>query len=305
MDLLFGAALAASISGLRPGATVRLPAGEHDRIVIRNRSFDPPATIVATGATLKGGLSLENVSGIRWKGGTIRAPEGFKPSRPPLGYALRTRNARDIVIEDVRLTDAVRGAVIGESRQIVMRRVRAEGLRSDGINIAQSNDILIEDIVCRDFRPIPKTRDANGKVVKDGDHPDCVQSWSKKGATANSDIVVRRVTARGDMQGIFFGTGANGGFDRVKFEDNDIEVTYGNGIFLQNGRGAIVRRNRVVPVAGARHQSTMRLQGRDIIACDNKVAFGQKRGEVNRRCSADEARAVLSDPPDGARLAAR
>lgn len=268
---------ASSIAGLAPGKTVVLPAGDHPQIRIVRETFDPPVIIDASRSKVRGVL-LRNVSGVIIKGGTIVAPEGKHPSRPVAGYAVSIRNSQNVSLQNMEITDAARGVVIGTSEGIKIQKVNFHDLRSDGLNIALSRKVLVEDIRCHDFSPNPKKYDSSGKMIKDGDHPDCVQAWSRPSHPPVSDVVIRRVIARGNMQGIFFGNQVrkgkdDGGYDRILIEDNDIKVQFPHGITLRSARDSIVRNNAVDTIPGGRHQFTTIRMSRQVnaIGCGNKV----------------------------------
>jgi hypothetical protein len=293
--MLFPLVLAAAfpIAALQPGATVRLPAGPVAALVLRGRRFDPPVTVLADGATVQG-IVLADVQGLRWRGGTIVSAEGLQPSTTMQGYAVNIRQSRDISIEGATLTSAVRGVVLAQSDGIALRRLMLTGLRSDGINIALSRRVLVEDVTCSDFVPIARIDDAAGKMIKDGDHPDCIQAWSRPSDPPSADITIRRVKARGPMQGIFLGNHVrngidDGGFDRVLIEDNDIEVAFPNGIRIDGGRNSIVRNNRVATPPGARFRTSLRITD-GMLACGNRIDAGSNPVGAGRCAAADLAR---------------
>lgn len=280
-------ALASSISGLAPGETVVLPEGDHPHVRIINEKFDPPVTIDASNSKIKG-ITLRNVSGITIKGGKVVAPEGKHPSNSVRGYGISIRGSRNIALRDLQVSDAVRGVVLGTSEGVKIQKVKFHDLRSDGLNIALSRKVLVEDVECSDFSPIPKQYDASGKMIKDGDHADCVQAWSRPTQPPVSDVVVRRVTARGDMQGIFFGNHIrkgvdDGGYDRILIEDNDIKVQSPHGITLSYARDSIVRNNLVDTMPGGKHQVTNIRVSRpeNTVSCGNSI-----KGPAARRQSA-------------------
>lgn len=279
---------------LKPGAVIVLPAGDHPLIRIEGRTFDPPVTIDASRARVAG-VSLRGVQGLRWKGGTVVAPEGRHPSHPTQGYAVVAHRSSDLTFEDMRVTEAGRAFVFGRSHGITLRRIDISGVRAEGVNLGISDRALIEDVRCSDFTPNPKTRDESGKVIRDGDHPDCIQAWTAKDSPPMTDIVVRRVTARGQMQGIFMGNrgrrGTGAGYSRVLIEDNDIEVTYPNGIYLSAATDSVIRNNRVATMPGGRYQdTTIRIPSGEAVTCGNRIEGpGAVRAkDTGRRCSAAE-----------------
>jgi hypothetical protein len=96
-----------------------------------------------------------------------------------------------------------------------------------------------------------------------GEHPDCVQLWSRPDAPPTSDIVIRFNRAYGPTQGF---SGFNhvrngvddGGFDRITIEGNAVDGAFPQAISLMSGRDSAVRNNRVAtyPDAPFRASST-------------------------------------------------
>ena len=140
-------------------------------LTIRRKTFDPSITIDA-GATTLTGIVLDQADGVTIKGGTIIGPGGRS-------YGVSIRSSANIRIADMQITGAHRGVVVNESRNIALTGLNLVGLISDGINIALSRKVLVEGNRCRNFRPNIATYDANGKRIRDGDHPDCIQAGEK------------------------------------------------------------------------------------------------------------------------------
>lgn len=303
MPILTTLALASSIAGLAPGKTVVLPAGTHDPINISRVTFDPPATIDLGGSTVRG-FNLRGVNGLIIRNGRVVARNGKYPERDHLGgYAIMARSNKNLILRDLEITDAAKGLIIGLSTGIKVHNVTFHNIRADGINVARSRQILIDGVSCYDFTPRPHEYDSNGKKIKEGDHPDCVQGWSRPSAAPQSDVVIRNVKARGRMQGIFFGNhvrnGVNdGGYDRIVVENNDIENAYGqHGITIGGARDTVVRNNRVATMKGisAKAASNINIGGRDredVTICGNIVegrAAGSKKAKnAMESCTADE-----------------
>ncbi|WP_171003921.1 NosD domain-containing protein [Sphingopyxis sp. L1A2A] len=264
------------IASARGGETIALPVDMTGVLTIRRKTFSPAITIDAKAATLSG-IVLDQVDGVVIKGGTIIGPGGRS-------YGVSIRSSANIRIADMQITGAHRGVVVNESHDIALTGLNLVGLISDGINIALSRKVLVERNRCRDFRPNIATFDATGKRIRDGDHPDCIQAWSRPAAPPVSDISVIGNDMDGAMQGIFFGNHVrggvdDGGFDRILIKDNFVRVSYPHAIALFDVRGATITGNRISTVPGAMlpnrpHRpvvARMNLRGSGIEACGNSV----------------------------------
>ena len=270
-------AIERKIANARGGDNIILPADVAGVIEIRGGVYQPAIIIDASAATLTG-IVINKADGIIIKGGSIVGPGGRS-------YGVSIRSSRNVRVENMLITGAHRGVVVNESQDIALVGLNLTGLISDGINVALSQRVLVERNRCRSFRPNIATYDESGKRIKDGDHPDCIQAWSRPTAVPTADIRIIGNDIEGAMQGIFLGNHIrngvdDGGFDRVTIRDNRIQVSYPNALVLSNVRGANVTKNVITTVAGATLpnrpnravQATMRLSGSDINACSNSIA---------------------------------
>jgi len=273
------AQLDALLARAAPGATVKLPAGDYGLVLVEDRAFERPITLDATGARFEG-LTLRRVKGMAIRGAQVTGSMDRN--------AILVRESQHVRLEGLTVRQARKAIIVNLSSDVVLRDNKLEGLRSDGINVALSRRVLIEGNQCRAFTPIKAEYDAAGKRVRDGDHADCIQLWSRPEAAPVSDIIIRRNVADGDMQGIFLGNHVrkgvdDGGYDRITIEDNDLTVAYPQGIGLYDARNSVVRNNRVRTIAGSRMPS-----GKAIRANINVI-----RGSGNLVCGNR-----LSDFPD-------
>ncbi len=261
---------AGKVDGARAGATIKL-AGNQGALTLKGRSWSPAITIDASNATFTA-IVLNGVTGIHFKGGTVIGPGGKS-------YAIHILKSRDIAIDGMTITGAGRGVVMDRSQDIAVRNTRLTGLGVDGIDIASSQRVVISGNSCSKFTPKLAAFDATGKLI-DGDHPDCIQGWSKLAFPPTSDVTVSDNTADGMMQGVFFrDPGVNGGFDRITIRDNVLHTGFGNAVFVEGARDAIVRGNRVSAVRGATHVKSGNQVKANIVfksstgrACGNQVA---------------------------------
>lgn len=271
--------LIAAIAGLQPGATVRLPPGIHEKIVIHDQQFDPPVTIDATGAVVRG-LDIHNAGGIIWRGGTIEAPKGRGDAdtsasgrgRGPAYHAAMVKSSRDISFENVTFTNAKIGMASARSNGLIIRDSRFTGMRSDGINSVGSSNVLIERNIFTDTRPIPSTGSkADGSWV-DGDHCDAIQIWAPPDVPVATDIIIRDNIIEGPTQGInTFGPHGDG-YQRIIVENNQINTSYAAGISVMNCTDCRVRYNKLWPNEKARHRINLRTDNSTGLFCENDIA---------------------------------
>jgi len=193
------------------------------------------------------------------------------------GKGVMVSQGDNVVIEDSTFTGFVAGVGFDRVDNFRVSRITASAMRSDGVDIAESHHGVIEYVNC------------SGTVIRDEEHPDCIQGWSRAGEVPTSDLVVRHNSVVGNTQGIsFFNHAArgqdSGGFDRITIEDNDVEVSLTNGIALYDGRDSVVRRNQVHTLAGSRYRATIATPG-GAKACDNVVGPGLgKPGFSDDKC---------------------
>lgn len=268
--------IVAALSGLQPGATVRLSPGPHEKIVIKDRQFDPPVTIDARGATVKG-LEINNSSGIVWRGGTIEAPYGrgdediSHRGKGPGFYASNVARSRDITFDDVTFTNARNGMVAGRNNGLTVRNSRFEGLRSDGIDSVGNSNVLIENNRFYNARPIPSTGSKADGTFIDGDHADAIQIWAPKDVPVSTDITIRNNVIEGRTMGInTFGPWGEG-YRRIIVENNTIDISYPPGISVMHCTDCRVRYNRLTPNSEAKHKVNLRTDKSTGLFCENKI----------------------------------
>jgi len=265
------------IATAQPGATIVLPSTFTGPLVITGRHFSKPITIKASATTLPS-IVIRDSSNIIVEGGTVIGG-------PNVMYAVHIDRAKAVTVRGMTLTNAVRAIVIYRSESIGIYQNKMTGLRSDGVNIAESRKVVVEGNSCSNFNPIKPIYDAAGVLIKDGDHPDCIQSWSRPTSPPNSDILIRGNTMTGAMQGIFLGNhirnGVNdGGFDRVVIENNFVNVSFPNGILIADARGLRAVNNEILTIpgsmlkngAGPRVKAALKsVRNFSVVACGNIV----------------------------------
>jgi len=273
--------LTAALAGLQRGATIKLPPGPHPLVAIERRSFDPPVTIVATGAVVRG-LRLVDVKGVIWRGGSIEAP-GKTRGVGPEGYAVDLRRSEGVVFEGATFTSAVRGLVAADSRGVTVRDARFTGLRSDGINIAGTSNVVIERSSFTDFTPVKPTGSKGDDNFVDGDHPDAIQIWLTKANPVNTDITIRNNVIDGDTQGINTFGPRIGHHERIVVENNQVSTNYPAAISVMGCTDCKVRYNRVGSIRGARFKANVRTSGSTGSFCGNRIVDVPKH-VANAKC---------------------
>lgn len=246
------------LSAARAGDTITLAKGNYGLVTIRDRRFSPALTISAGEAQLQ--LQLLAVDGIKLRDGQLFGSE----IKGPAGYALLVRQSANIVVEGGTYTNARQAIVIDRSSDIVVHGAKISRMSIDGINIGNSQRVLIDGISCKDFTPLPTA------------HPDCVQLWSRPGLPVTSDVTVRKSTAIGDMQGITaFNHLKRGdlGFDRIIFTENRVEATYPQGIALYDGRDSRVTKNVTRSLPTSKYKVSI-----NIVRCERCVETGNDVG---------------------------
>lgn len=296
------------------GDTIVLEPGVYADLHIRARDYESPLVVDASKATLSG-VQVTGVSGLTIRGGEFRLPAPRIDDRTgatDFGSALRMRRVArmhvsggkfvgpgtDATAKDPRFGEGY-GLVVDEGDQIeiadnmfqglkagvILRRNeefrvvgnRFRNMRSDGIQVAESRKGLIE------------ANDCLGTRIRDTEHPDCIQLWSRPPSAPTADITIRRNHAEGHTQGIgmfnHVRNGVNdGGFDRILVEDNDIAISLPQAIALSEGRDSTVRNNRVRTLSGAKYRASINVTAL-VKRCGNVIEPGAgKPGVKDKSC---------------------
>ncbi|WP_377845467.1 NosD domain-containing protein [Bosea sp. UC22_33] len=270
------ATLSSMLKAASGGETIVLAPGDYGAMQFPQKAYSPAIRIQAQQANFTG-LILASLSGVTIDGGTIVGPGGRS-------YGVSIREARNIRIANMTISGAHRGIVVNQGEDVALVGNRLTELISDGINVAYSRRVRIERNSCRDFRPTPAVYDAAGNRLKDGDHADCIQAWSRPAFPPTSDLTIIDNEADGLMQGIFLGNHVrdgidDGGFDRVVIRGNRVRVGVPNGITVSGLRQGEVIDNVVDTTPGATlpkppHRpvrAKLMVLGTDVVQCGNRV----------------------------------
>jgi nitrous oxidase accessory protein NosD len=228
----------------RGGSRIVLAPGQYGNLTFPRKTFAPALKIDASQAQFTG-ILMRGVDGVTIEGGTLVGPR-----EQTAGFAVDS--SRHIAIRGMRISGARVGIGVSRSQDILLEHNIFDGARSDGINLAGVQRVKVLYNECRNFDPIKAQYDANGKLVHDGDHPDCIQGWSIAGQPPTSDVTIIGNSGRGFMQGIWFGNSGQGGLDRMLVRDNRFELQAFNGIVLMEARDSEISGNTVSTIPGAR-----------------------------------------------------
>jgi len=155
-----------------------------------------------------------------------------------------------ISVTDNEFTTWHRGLVIGGSKDILVSGNDVHSVRSDGLNFAAVQSVVIEDNYIHDFSVPPGATD----------HEDMIQFWTSGTSVPSTDIIIR-----GNTLDIGDGTGSqsifmrnevvDGGYagsemyyQNILIEENIILNAHINGIIVGETDGLTIRNNSVLSV---------------------------------------------------------
>lgn len=278
------ATLGAILSAAKSGDSIVLAAGNYGAVTLPRVRYSPAIRIDASRARLSG-ITMVQTGGVEWSGGTLSA-DREQYWGVLIDYAERVR------ISGMTVGGAKTGVAVSRSTDVEVAGNRFDGIRSDGVNIAMSQRVKVLDNLCLNFLPVLPVYDAQGKLLVDGDHPDCIQGWSRKGYPLTADVLISGNVAVGYMQGVWFEDQGDGGYDRVVVRDNDLTLAAFQGINILNGRHTVVTGNRVRAVPGSRLlaypfpliRPWIRASGERVTLCGNRAESYGAEEPANRPC---------------------
>ncbi|WP_210528777.1 right-handed parallel beta-helix repeat-containing protein [Rubellimicrobium arenae] len=99
----------------------------------------------------------------------------------PAGFGLSVTGSSDVTLEDNIIRGFARGLLVSRSRGITIQRNDVHDIRSDGMDFAQVQQVLIQGNHIHDF-----ARSATSK-----DHADMIQFWTNRTDAPSEDIQIR------------------------------------------------------------------------------------------------------------------
>jgi hypothetical protein len=267
------------------GDTIVLATGDYGDVQLPRGDYSPALEIDGRAARFRS-IIIRSTKGIHLRGGTLIGP-------PEQTHGVLIDGAQRITVADMVVTGVRVGIATTKSTDVEITGNRLDGVRSDGINLAMVQRVRVVGNQCLNFRPIAAIYDAAGKLVKDGDHADCIQGWSRLAYPPTSDVLIEGNTAEGAMHGVGFFDPGQGGYDRITVRGNVFRLaSTWHGVSIYEGRSIVIRDNKLLPVPGSRQAGGNRgltypwvsAPGSDAVACGNVVAARASRYGTGR-CS--------------------
>lgn len=170
----------------------------------------------------------------------------------PFARGVRITGSSDVVIAGNAFTRLRKGIVLDRVERVDVRENRFEGLREDGINLVDAASVNIAGNLMRNFQPLH-----NYDNIAFADHGDFIQWWAGDGGIGIRDLVIRdNALLQGTgswVQGIF-GRGGSATpdgrpteFSGIRIENNLINTSHPNGIFVGDAGDVLIARNTLLP----------------------------------------------------------
>lgn len=164
------------------------------------------------------------------------------------GNGLIISGSNNVTVESSVFKTWMRGLIVSESSNVNVLKNEVTGIRSDGMDFIQVQNVLIEGNNIHDFRSAPNS----------DDHADFIQFWTTGTTAPSTDITIRN-----NILNIGQGTWAQSLFMRnelvdqgqagtsmyyknVLIENNTISNAHTHGITVGEANGLIVRNNVVI-----------------------------------------------------------
>lgn len=165
---------------------------------------------------------------------------------------IRVADSSDVVIADNTLTQLRKGIVLDTVERVDVQGNHLKDLRTDGINLVDAVSVTIAGNLMESFRPLH-----NYDNIAFADHGDFIQWWAGDGGLGIRDLVIRDnalLQNNGSwVQGIF-GRGGNAGsdgspdeFSGIRIENNLINTSHPNGIFVGDAANVLIAGNTLLP----------------------------------------------------------
>jgi nitrous oxidase accessory protein NosD len=227
------------LASLRPGDTLRISGNFANPLVFSNRDFGN-VQVDARDAVLQGGLVLRNVHNLAFSGGTygrsdaelrawhavrvesssnISLAQGlYLGNSDNRGAGLLVVQSNAVTVRDSQFSGHGTGMGVRSSTNVLVTRNAITGSFADGINVVDSQRVIVSSNSCAAFTPGP------------GSHPDCIQLWSLNGRPLQSDIAILNNSAIGNMQAFVSFDPRTGSGERLIFAGNYAAVTFTHGV---------------------------------------------------------------------------
>jgi hypothetical protein len=220
------------------------------------------------------------------------------------GKGLTVTGSSDVVIENNEFTTWHRALVVGGSDDVRVTGNDVHSIRSDGMNFAHVQGVLIEDNYIHDF----------ARSKESGDHPDMIQFWTNGGSRPSTDVIIRGNTldvGDGDTtQSIFMRNdrvdrgfaGEEMFYQNLLIEENVILNNHAHGILVGETNGLVIRKNSVLDGNAANFSSVatpkinVSSQSKNVVIEQNATAAVSGHSGQPDWTVSDNARVQNTDP---------
>jgi hypothetical protein len=207
-------ALTEALAAAAAGSVVEVPAGHYRWLGLTDRSFPADQPLVIRAATpaeppVFSGMDLRRVQNVIVEG--IIFDYAYSTSDVDLHYPFNVFQSRNVTLRgnlfegdpgadgygtgvgfQIRDNEGIRfennevrgfqrGIIVSYTSDLVILGNNFHSMRSDGMNFAQVNGVLIEGNWIHDFN----------KNLESGDHPDMIQFWTAGTERPSTDITIR------------------------------------------------------------------------------------------------------------------
>jgi Right handed beta helix region len=185
--------------------------------------------------------------------------------------------------EGTTFTRALRGLAVVDSDDIVVRNAHFTNLRSDGMDVAGTSHVLLENNRFDTFSPVWATGSKADGTWKDGDHPDAIQLWTTPNVRRVTDITIRGNVIDAETQGINFFGPRGDGYARVNVTNNDVTINLPAAISVFACDDCSVRDNRITARPGSKWRANIRFEQSTGALCGN-IMPGTPRHPATAAC---------------------
>ncbi|WP_312163600.1 NosD domain-containing protein [Phenylobacterium sp.] len=270
------ATIVTALASAQGGETITLR-GDCGAIAV-TRTYPKLVTVNAEGASVRG-LTITG-GNLAWNGGTLSAPKGAH-ARAGDGYGVLIRNASDVTITGVVVTDAKKGMVVDGARGVTIADSRFVRYGEDGVIASDTRGLTIVRNRFADQIGKPTECDVGGKISyglsrkdciatkgawQDGYHNDAVQM--RNGVV---DALIAHNQVEGETQGITqMDKTGDAPLEKIRIESNTLRTDGYHPITLGTCVSCSIRLNVVRRAPGSTKKAVIRAQG-DTMVCGNTV----------------------------------
>ena len=234
---------------------------------VTNINFAPQsAALDILDLVLVSGSSNISLKGNKFTGHLPEPGEGLAPGQDidssakakgliegvAFARGIRITDSNSVLVEDSSFTQLRKGIILDTVSDVSISGNHLHDLRSDGINLVDAVSVSIAGNLMENFHPLH-----NYDNIAFADHGDFIQWWAGDGGLGIQDLTIRdNALLQGSgswVQGIF---GRSGGanpdgspseFSDIRIENNLINASHTNGIFVGDAKNVDIVGNTLLP----------------------------------------------------------